>query len=82
MADSAAWRVGDIAAYDAMRDDAATLVALLLEAPRDTLSAALLDQAAEVQRMSIDVDGQRRQAVDDAAAQLRERINELGSHRE
>lgn len=78
MAHSGAWRVGDVLAYDAMRDAAAELVGVLLSEPDpgdDVLSAAVA-----VRRVSLDVDGHDRQAVDAATLQFRGRLDELADH--
>ncbi len=78
MAHSGAWRVGDVLAYDAMRDGAAELVGALLSEPDrrdDTVSAAVA-----VRDVSLEVDGHDRQAVDAATLQFRGRMDEVADH--
>ena len=79
MAGISAWRANDVVEYDAMRDDATKLVALLLRESSSGLSVdpSGADEIRELRRDVLTVDGGRRAAVSALAARIRNRIAEL-----
>ena len=76
-----AWRANDVVAYDAMREAANTVIALLL---RVADSAAIDDtgavvEAAAIRQQTFHVDGYDRAAVDAFRERLEDRIVELSA---
>lgn len=80
MAQTSAWRVSDMVAYDLLRSDAATLCRLLLlRVSSDEGSAeGAAEELAAIRRDAVSVDGFDRRAVDELAGRFRARIAELG----
>lgn len=81
MAQASAWRVNDAVAMDAMREDSATLVALLLPiagsgAPN---AATAREELSDILRDVLSVDGYDRRTVEALTDQIRERIRVLRS---
>ena len=79
MANTSGWRVNDVVAYEAMRESATTLTALLLRA---TTSRALapddvLVELAELRRAVLKVDGYNRDAVSALTERITGRIRLL-----
>ena len=70
MAGISAWRANDVVAYEAMRESATTLSALLLRSSADI-------EVGELRDAVVGVDGYDRTAVSALAAQIRGRIAEL-----
>ena len=78
---ASAWRVSDAVAIEALREDSATLVSLLLALARsDGPGAATARQElGEVRRDVLSVDGYDRRAVESLTVQFRDRIRVLRS---
>jgi hypothetical protein len=70
LAGISAWRANDVVAYEAMRESATTLSALLLRSSADI-------EVGELRDAVVGVDGYDRTAVSALAAQIRGRIAEL-----
>lgn len=70
MAGISAWRANDVVAYEAMRESATTLSALLLRSSADI-------EVRELRDAVVGVDGYDRAAVSALAAHIRRRIAEL-----
>lgn len=70
MAGISAWRANDVVAYEAMRESATTLSALLLRSSADI-------EVRELRDAVVGVDGYDRAAVSALAAHIRSRIAEL-----
>lgn len=81
VAQASAWRVNDAVAMDAMREDSATLVALLLSIARSggPNAATAREELSEIRRDVLSVDGFDRRTVDALSVQFRERIRVLRS---
>lgn len=79
MAEVSAWRANDVVEYDAMRDSAATLTALLLQASNARTASDHEAQAdiAQLRKDVLEVDGYDRAAVAELAARISSRIAEL-----
>lgn len=79
MAGISAWRANDVVAYEAMRESATTLTALLVRAsvsdPAGAWSADI--EVRELRDAVVGVDGYDRAAVSALAAHIRGRIAEL-----
>ena len=78
---ASAWRVSDAVAIDALREESAILVALLLSIARSGGSgeAAAREELSEVRRDVFAVDGYDRRTVEALTDQIRERIRVLRS---
>lgn len=70
LAGISAWRANDVVAYEAMRESATTLSALLLRSSADI-------EVRELRDAVVGVDGYDRAAVSALAAHIRRRIAEL-----
>ncbi|WP_442574851.1 hypothetical protein ACSBPH_13585 [Microbacterium sp. F51-2R] len=79
MAGISAWRANDVVAYDAMRESAMVLTAILLGASNDGSSNSVERDAEIVQlrRNVLTVDSYDREAVTALTHQIAGRINEL-----
>ncbi len=75
LAGISAWRVNDVVAYEAMRESATMLSALLLRRSADASSADI--EVRELRDAVVGVDGYDRTAVSALAAHIRGRIAEL-----
>ncbi len=79
MAGISGWRANDVVVYDAMRESATALTALLVGAPRrDTMSAQQADE--EIRRLRhevLAVDAYDRAAVSALAVRISQRASEL-----
>jgi len=78
---ASAWRVSDAVAIDALREESAILVALLLSIARsgEPGAAAARQELGEVRRDVLRVDGYDRRTVDAITVQFRERIRVLST---
>lgn len=74
-----AWRANDVVAYEAMRDDADTAIALLLRLSREGAFPASRahSEAAAIRRQVFEVDGFDRDAVNATRLALEQRISTL-----
>lgn len=79
LAEISAWRANDVVAYEAMRESATTLSALLLRAPGgDPAARSSVDAEVRTLRDTVlAVDGYDRAAVCALATQIRGRVAEL-----
>ena len=79
MAGVSAWRVNDVVAYDATRDAATTLTALLLQVARRDASqyGSAGVEIAHLRRDVVAVDGYDRAAVAELARHIAIRVAEL-----
>lgn len=79
MAAPAAWRANDVVAYEAMRESATALIALLLR--RATDGSDPLGEATKLRQDVLEVDAYDRAAVTALAARIAHRAAELsGGH--
>lgn len=76
MAGISAWRVNDVVAYDAMRESATTLTALLLGAAHHELDVAQAD-VAQLRGDVLAVDAYDRAAVAVLSARINRHIADL-----
>ena len=74
-----AWRADDVVAYDAMREEANSAIALLLRLSdsRAIKADQAVSEAIDIREMMSDIDGYDRAAVDSARARLADRVTEL-----
>lgn len=78
---NSAWRANDVVAYEAMRDAANKAIALLLRARDDAgiRGADTTEEAADIRREMLEVDGYDRAAVDVFRNRLDDRIAEVST---
>ena len=79
MAGISAWRSNDVVEYDAMRESATMLTALLVRASNSATASGheVQDDIAQLRKDVLAVDGYGRAAVAELAARIRSRIAEL-----
>jgi len=79
VANTSGWRVNDVVAYEAMRESATTLTALLLRAANSRALAPddVLVELAELRRDVLAVDGYNRDAVSALTERITGRIRLL-----
>ncbi len=79
MAGISAWRANDVVSYDAAREGATMLIALLLRRVSDEPAAepSLTDELQKLRHDVLTVNGYDRAAVSALAAHIRGRIAEL-----
>ena len=79
LAEVPAWRTNDVVAYDAMRDSATTLTALVLHSSNSGTPTGhkVPDDIAQLRKDVLEVEGYDRAAVAELAARIRSRIAEL-----
>lgn len=79
LAGISAWRTNDVVTYEAMRESATTLTALLLRASSGdpTTNSSATIEVRELRDAVVGVDGFDRAAVSALAAHIRRRIAEL-----